>query len=161
MRGLLIVLFMAVARPVLALSCLPADVVRDYQHAAQDSAEWVIVSGTLQFDASQLPKTDLNNQPLTPPSTDVPARIIGKMLSGGGFDSPVDAQIILRARCFGPWCAQPSSDTPYLAFLKKEGARYIAQADPCGSFLHPNPSKAQERQIVRCFKGKRCEPKTR
>ena len=96
---------MLVAGPALALSCLPPDVARTYKQAAEAKETYIVVLGRLSFDASKLPKADMERQQETPPQTLIPARIEGTSLSQAGFETPFTANITLNARCFGPWCA--------------------------------------------------------
>ncbi|MCT4559098.1 MAG: hypothetical protein N4A61_13690 [Pelagimonas sp.] len=145
-----------IAGPALALSCLPADPVRDYLQAAQDKAPWIIVTGKLKFDKKRLPRTDHRNQALTPPETNIAARVRGKMLTAQGFDKKVDLNITLRAICMGPWCGAPQSGATYLLFLRQERGRYVAFADPCGNNAYKAPNKKLLNRVIDCHQGKDC-----
>ncbi len=124
--------------PALALSCLPPDLARSYQQAKEAKEVYIIVEGRLSFDESKLPVVDYNNQLDTPHNTYIPAHLTGHSLTISGFDSGFDQPITLNAKCFGPWCAKPASDLPYLAFLEQTDAGYMLVLDPCGGFGFPS-----------------------
>ena len=142
--------------PALALSCMPADVAREFRQAESDEDAWLIVLGRMTFDESRLPREDLSQQ--QPPQTDIPARISGRSLGPDGFAQPFERNITLRALCLGPWCAGAESGEDYLMFLEQEGEGYIALASPCPGFIYPRPTAEQIETVTSCFTGGRCEP---
>ena len=146
------------AGPALALSCLAPDITRTYQQAAEAVETYIVVYGQLSFDEDQLPVVDYSNQMDTPPDTLIPARINGKSLTLGGFSTDFDMPITLNAKCFGPWCAQPKSDVPYLAFLERTDDGYTLVLDPCGGFGFARPSEATRQKVAVCFQGGACTP---
>ena len=146
------------AGPALALSCLASDVVRTYQQAAEADETYIVVYGALSFDEDKLPIVDYSNQMDTPPDTLIPARINGKSLTLGGFNADFDRPITLNAKCFGPWCAMPSSGTPYLAFLERTDEGYLLALDPCGGNGFYQPSEAIRNKVAVCFQGGACTP---
>ncbi|SIS85453.1 hypothetical protein SAMN05421759_104324 [Roseivivax lentus] len=147
------------AAPALALSCLPADIARDYQRAEEDDAAWIVVTGKLTFDEARLPEVDMDRQQETPPETDIPARIAGGSLGPEGFTRTFTRDITLRVLCFGPWCGSAQSGGDVLAFLKQEGADFVAMASPCPGMLYPDPTPEMLETVTRCFNGGRCTPK--
>ncbi len=155
-RYLLPALLSFAAGPALSLSCLPPDVVSSYNDAAASEKSYVVVHGTLTFDESKLPKSDLSQQEQTPPSTDIPARLTGKSLSKAGFKADFDRPITVRSVCFGPWCGQPASGTEYLSFLEKAGDTYVLAVTPCGGFDFAQPTQAMLNKVTKCFKGNSC-----
>ena len=151
-------LLSVLAGPVLALSCVPHDLARSFAEAAEAEEVYIIVHGTLTFDASLLPKVDYDRQDETPPDTLIPARLAGKFLSLQGFDTPFDQPITLNAQCFGPWCAGAATDTPYLGFLQQTPTGYLLAVTPCGGFGFANPTPEMLEKATQCIRGETCEP---
>ncbi len=157
-RGLLVSTQIALASPAMALSCLPPDVTRTYNEAAEAKEAYIIVYGRLNFDETRLPKVDREKLEQTPHNTLIPAQLVGNSLVGAGFEQAFDQSITLNAQCFGPWCAGARSDTPFLAFLERTEDGYLLKLDPCGGFGFANPSLEMLEQVSQCFKDKACEP---
>lgn len=144
--------------PTFALSCLPHDVARTFQQAAEAEQPYIVVHGVLQFDETRLPKVDMANQQKTPPTTLIPAQITGKALSHDGFTTAFDRKITLTAHCFGPWCAGAPSGTDYVAFLETRADGFTLGLTPCGGFGFAAPSKAMLATLKACLRGEQCDP---
>ncbi|WP_246175770.1 hypothetical protein [Roseovarius bejariae] len=158
--------------PAHALSCLPHDVARTYEQAAQSDDTYIVVHGTLTFDESRLPKTDWQNQQKTPPNTLIPARLEGQALTRKGFVAPFTRPITFNVQCLGPWCASAESGTPYLAFLRRTdgqsgagtsgssdtGNSYQLDINACGGMGFAEPSEQALETVVQCFRGGPCKP---
>ena len=157
-RALLVWVLAGLSGPAFALSCLPHDVARTFQQAAEAENAYIVVHGALQFDDTRLPKVDMATQPQTPPETLIPAQITGKALSHDGFTIGFDRKITLNVQCFGPWCAGATSGTYYLAFLEKRADGYRLSLTPCGGFGFGKPSKAMLDTVKACFRGGPCAP---
>lgn len=157
-RALLILVLAGLSGPAFALTCLPHDVARTFQQAAEAEEPYIVVHGALQFDETRLPKMDMANQHQTPPETLIPAQITGKALSHDGFTIPFDRKITLNAQCFGPWCAGATSGADYLAFLEKRADGYRLSVTPCGGFGFGSPSQEMLDTVKACFRGEQCDP---
>ncbi len=118
----------------------------------------MVVTGRLVFDEGKLPVVDYNNQQDTPHNTYIPARLTGQSLTLNGFDTGFDQEITLNAKCFGPFCAGPVSDLPYLAFLERQPKGYMLVFNPCGDLAFPEPTAAMQEKVLHCFQGGPCEP---
>ncbi len=147
--------------PAQALSCLRPDLARSFHQAAASPHNYIVVRGTLSFDATRLPETrDVNGMPgKKAQTTDLPARITGRFLSQKGFVTGFDRKIILRAICLGPWCGEPKPGVDYLAFLRETPKGYILEVNPCGGMAFTKPSNAILNQAVSCIRGQACTPK--
>jgi len=154
-RALCITLAWLVCGPALALSCLPHDVARTYAHAAEADAPYIVVHGTLSFDADLLPDTDMRDQ-RKPPHTLIPARMTGQALTRDGFEQPFDREITLDVQCFGPWCAGAVPGIDHLGFLERRETGYVLALDPCGGMAHPEPTPDMLQRVLRCFQGGAC-----
>ncbi|MCT4554516.1 MAG: hypothetical protein N4A53_07505 [Pelagimonas sp.] len=139
-----------------ALSCLQPDPVRAFNAAETDEADWIVVQGQLIFDETQLPHRDVETQHLDLPATQIPALLRGTALTQNGFTRAFDREITLEVQCFAVWCGGAASNTPYLAFLKREKDQLTAYADPCGGKLFPEPARKDLNRVTACFQGKRC-----
>lgn len=157
-RALLVLVLAGLSGPAFALSCLPHDVARTFQQAAEAEDAYIVVHGALRFDETRLPKMDMANQQQTPPDTLIPAQITGKALSHDGFTIGFDRKITLNAQCFGPWCAGAISGMDYLAFLEKRADGYRLSITPCGGFGFGSPSKAKLDTVKACFGDGPCAP---
>lgn len=156
-RSLLIAGLVALASPVLALSCMPPDPARDFERAAKDDKPWVIVHGTVTFDEKKLPNRSgtLNND--APPRTEIPAYFKGRSLTKNGFLNRFETPVTLTAVCLGPWCGGASSGTEYLAFLLKDGDSYTMSVSPCGGNSYAKPGQDVLDRMTRCMNGD-CPP---
>ena len=160
MRCLLTCLpFVFCAQVAQALSCLPHDVAATYRQAAESEDRFMIVLGEMRFDEGLLPETNLANQGDAPPDTRIPARLKGQALTQRGFLHPYDAEIVLNAQCFGPWCAGPVSGMRYLAFVNLDAETPEVTVTPCGGFAFGEPTREMETQVIQCHTGQACEPK--
>ena len=146
------------AGPALALSCMAPDAPRSYQQADAAEERYLVVHGTLTFDDTRLPKTDLQDQGSIPESTPLPAQLTGMSLSAEGFTTPFDKPLTLDVRCFGPWCAGGTSGIEVLGFVELRESGPVLTLDPCSSMTIPDPSEQMLNQVIGCMKGEGCEP---
>ena len=144
-----------------ALSCLPHSVEAAFTNAVAAPEDYVIVRGSLKFDARALPKVDYRHQRETPPMTRIDAVLRGQTLTSAGFSLPFDRRVTLEVACYGPWCAKPLSGSDVLAFVQHGKDGLMVAADPCGGFLFDTPKPAVIRKVKACFAGKTCVPKGR
>jgi hypothetical protein len=157
-NAILLALSVAVPGPALALSCLAPDVARTYLQLDEAEERYIAVHGVLTFDASKLPKTDMQDQASTPDSTPLPAQLTGQSLSAEGFTTPFDRSITLDVRCFGPWCAGAASGAEILGFVELRDSGPVLTLDPCSSTSFPEPDEAMLNTAVRCMQGGACKP---
>ena len=160
-RVALLSLLCALTGPALALSCLPPDVARTYQQAAEAEEAYIVVHARLEFNADALPRTDWQDQAASPPHTLIPARMTGQALTKTGFDLPFDRAITLDAQCFGPWCAGATPGTAYLAFLERRADGYLLALDPCGGMGFADPDADALLRVQTCFNGGPCQAQSR
>ncbi|WP_375688697.1 hypothetical protein [Pseudooceanicola sp. LIPI14-2-Ac024] len=146
---------MPVAGPALALSCARPDVTRSFQEAAAAETAYVIVHGTLDFDAAALPEQDLT-QP-GPESTPVAARIEGLALTPKGFSIPFDQPVTLDVQCLGPWCAGAEPGSDVLAFVERDDTGFTLRLSPCPGTAFFAPSAADLQRVTACLQGRNCE----
>lgn len=135
-----------------ALSCLRHGVTDAYRAAAEADAAYVVVRGTLRFDESRLPRS---HQASTPERRVLKGEIEGVAMGPMGQRVARSYDIQLEVSCAGPWCAEPRmGDT--LAFLRKDGARYVLEDSPCGAFLFNRPRAEDVRAVQACLDAKPC-----
>lgn len=145
--------FALLAAPALALSCLQPDIARSFDEAQKAEEAYVVVHGTLSFDASTLPKEVSNDNP---PVTKVPARLEGRALSKTGFDHEFARDVTLEVLCFGPWCGGATPGETLLGFIRKDDDGYTLSVDPCGSLTFPDPDQKVLDKVAACFRDGRC-----
>lgn len=138
-----------------ALSCVPQSVERSFQQASAAEESYLIVTGTLIFDETKLPKRDVAE----PQGVSIPAHLEGAALGLRERKTAFDRKITLNVRCLASWCGNPASGQPVLAFLEKKGGSYELLSGPCGGYLIQNPKPAQLRKAERCLLGGACTPK--
>lgn len=137
---------------------MPHSVEAAYLQADADDARFVIVHGTLNFDAGELPDGGVANLLSTVPSTRIEATLSGEALSQKGFSTPFNRPVMLDVACYGPWCAHPQQGHDVLAFVKLGQGSAVVATDPCGGYLFNSPTSKMIRAVKRCFAGKACKP---
>lgn len=142
----------------IALSCTPHSVEVAYQQADADEAHFVIVRGSLDFDAGELPKGGVENQGSTVPLTQIKATLSGHALSQKGFATPFNKLVMLEVACYGPWCARPQIGHDVLAFVRLAQGGGIITTNPCGGYLFNSPVPKMIRAVKICFAGMACKP---
>ena len=147
------------AGPALGLSCLPPDAARSFQQLDEAEETYVVVHGTLTFDASRLPEVTFSNQANPPTNTTIPAHLTGKSLSREGFQTPFDRDITLDVQCLGPWCGSAESGTQVLGFVERRQSGYVLTLDPCFSYSVIDPTDQMLEQVKSCMRGGPCEPR--
>lgn len=158
---ILALLLCFLSAPAWALSCARTGPADAFAQAQADKADWVVVYGRLTVDEARLPTMSGQGQSMAQKSYEVPAHIKGRALDKTGFGPVFERVITLRVTCTGPWCGGAKSGANYLAFLRKEGRRYVAPVDPCGTMFFGNPDKADLNAVKSCMRGRCPAPKRR
>ncbi|MEM7295501.1 MAG: hypothetical protein AAF330_02570 [Pseudomonadota bacterium] len=149
-------LFALVGSQAHALSCAPPSLERSFLHADEADAAWWIIEGRISYDASQVPKRDLLNN--FPEDAELPARLEGLGLTGGGFLAPVDMEIILRVTCAGPWCGGNPGDGTAIYFVEEREEGWTHTSSPCPAWSF-EASEDAEARLLSCLEGEACAPK--
>lgn len=157
LRSGLFAAFAALAQPSWALSCMAPDIARDYARAAQSDQTYIVVRGELHFEESALPNRMDQRQSRMRDSVEIPAWLAGRSLTRDGFTKPFERDVILRVSCLGPWCGATTKGL-HLTFLRKDGQEWVMEIGPCPGMTYSEPSDAQERQVMSCFRGETCVP---
>ena len=126
MRRALTCLAIILAQPALALSCLPADIARDFNRAAQSDDSYIVVRGDLFFDETELPGHMDLDATAQREGREIAGWLKGKSLTRDGFTKTFERDVVLRVSCIGPWCGGAAKG-PYLTFLRQEGRRGPAE----------------------------------
>lgn len=158
MKAALTILLMCFSGPAIALSCMAPDVAQTFSALNDEPETYVVVHGTLTFDASRLPVTDWENQDATPPETLIPARLSGASLTREGFVTPFDRAITLNAICFGPWCVSIESGADVMAFVEYRDGAYVFALGPCYFTGFFAPDEAMLNTATACMRAEACEP---
>ncbi len=140
-----------------ALSCLRPDPARAFQAASDAPAAYVVLLGAFAFDADALPPAVSDTGQVLDPGPIV-ARFVGNGLTLGGFNSPQARAIVVQPICAGAWCGRIEPGVQVMAFARKDGDRYVVEADPCGDWVFPAPDEATVTQIIACLRGQDCTP---
>ena len=155
-RALVVLLALCAASPSFALSCQRWNTADAYKTAAEARERYIIVIGTLSFEAAALPKASQARPNDTPPMTRIPARLRGTALGTKAFDIRYDQEVTLDVSCLGPWCGRVAPDTELIAFVERTDAGDRVQISPCAGWIFVNDIPARRRQILACHTGGTC-----
>lgn len=150
MRGWALgILFACAPAAVAALSCMPPSVEAAFLQAQKANNSFVIVRGTLDFDARKLPQANENRH--------IRGVLRGTSLSSEGFITPYDNQVTLFVECRGPWCGTAQTGAEVLAFVEQRGGENVISVTPCGGDAFAAPTQKMLRAVSQCFAGKSCK----
>ncbi|WP_373355115.1 hypothetical protein [Pseudoroseicyclus sp. CXY001] len=138
-----------------ALSCMPADVTRSYAEAAAAEEGYMILHGTLAFDAGQLPGAYASDLDTAVQPAPVAARFTGSYLGATGrFTGAMESlPVVLEPRCAGPYCGDVAPGEDLLAFARMEGDVPHFELSPCPGKLFRHPRDEDLAQVTACFTG--------
>ena len=146
----LALVFVMLASPVQALSCLRPDAVRLLQAARESPDTFVLIKGRILADGPvALPEPEKKEVARTT------VRVEGSGLSRRGFDAPVARDVVLELRCLAVWCPSSPGDDEAIMALKVEGETRILTVDACGGAMVPW-TEDQERRLLDCATGGDC-----
>ncbi len=155
MRTFVFLLALLSPFPALALSCVRPSVERTFAEVQAADEAYIVVKGRLTLNARKLPRDGPTTQ--NPPElTRVPANLIGKSMNASGFVVPFDQTVTLEVSCLGPWCGSVENGQQVLAFVKRTAGQYALSVAPCGGRAFPNPTKANLKKALTCFKDGAC-----
>ena len=151
---LLTLLFLTLAGPAQALSCLPPDALRLYTEARDSEDVFSLVIGTIHSDGPI-------NQPHRPAHGDILAlttvTLKGRSLDNEGFQRPFERDITLSLTCLSVWCAAPPPEgQEVFAALRHDGDARLLELSPCPANALPWSGK-DEARILNCHLYQRCE----
>ena len=139
-----------------ALSCVRPSVERSFDQVNAAPEPYVVVMGRLTLDTRKMPKTgDQTRNPRK--MTQVPGTLTGKSLGLAGFKVPFDQDITLQVGCIGPWCGSAQNGAEVLAFVRREGQKYVLDVSPCGGRMFGTPKRAMIRKLQQCLKAGSCQ----
>lgn len=154
-RHLALILALLAPLPAFALSCMAPSVERSFARADAAEESYVVVHGRLTLHEKALPRGG-NGEFQPPELTKIDAILSGKSLTLEGFKVPFDQEITLDVACFGPWCGSVRNGEDVLVFLRKEGARYALDVNPCGGSVFGAPSRKMLKKAKTCLRGGPC-----
>lgn len=151
--GLILSLF---STPVVALSCAPWDGAQAYAAAARSSLNYSVVVGRLQFDKDLLPLTEVDEYDPAPRSTEIPAKLSGKVLETRHFSRRINVDVTLSVDCIASWCGQVQPGVRYLIFVEQASFGLLVRATPCSEYIFPDGSSVR-RQVLDCHRADTCQ----
>jgi len=146
--------------PALALSCLRPTIQGSYLDHAKAEESYILVFGKLTNKRNVVrgPKiqggTGARSENFT-------ATFVGKQASRAGFDRPLKTTVAVSTTCAGPWCGSINIDLPMITFLEITPYGHRLTEGPCGGNIFYNPTKAEEKSVLRCLRGGVCNPDRR
>ena len=154
-RPVLLVLSLLAATEAAALSCLPADPIRDFREVQAAPEPYHVLHGRLSFDPSLMP-WGLREGPGPAPNA-VGAQFEGFVLGAEGFTTPVEAEITLQPTCAGPYCGTFGPGEALL-FAEITDAGYLVKVGPCGGGAFDQVSEEVLDQLAACLRDGFCGP---
>jgi hypothetical protein len=154
-KGLAAALALAATQSA-ALSCLPPDPIRAFEHARDAAETYAILYGSFDFDVSKLPDSVQMSDPQPDPAP-IPATFTGTSLGLEGFVNDATSQMTIQPVCFGPWCGGMAADTPVLAFARLTPDGPVVSVDPCGGSVFFTPDQTTLDQMTACLRGEPCK----
>ncbi len=150
-----LVLAVATAQPLHALSCMQPDVVRQYEQARDSDETYSMVIGRIEpYGPIAVPEQDLTGQ--SDRRVDTRVRLVGRSLTSKGFSAEFQRDITLRVGCLSVWCAgAPDTEVEVFATLRHNGEARILELGPC-------PSNAltwtadDEARVLNCHRFQKC-----
>lgn len=141
------------AGPVSAGSCMWSDVEFTFNYYSNLSEPYLVLYGA--FDFAQF--ENLLNAHLYDPGPDgFTASFHGLALGEDGFSETPVSRVILEHVCEDPWCIEPLSDVPTLAFARETPEGYVVLVDPCSFSLRHGPSREDIDTLEACMRGDAC-----
>ena len=154
-RPVLLALCSLAATEAAALSCLPADPMRDFQEAQDAPESYHILHGRLSFDPSLMPQRVSNDPGVTPNPVD--AQFDGFALGPEGFTTPVEAEVVLQSTCAGPYCGTFGPGEALL-FAEITEAGYLVRIGPCSGGAFDQVNQDTLDGLAACLRGEGCGP---
>lgn len=136
-----------------ALSCLPADPIREYQEAQASPNTFHVLFGHVTFDASQM-SGGLSEDPEPEPAP-VRAQFDGNSLASDGFTRPLVTEITLQPTCAGPYCGSVAPGF-LLLFARVTDGGYIVEVGPCGGGAYDEMNQQTILDLYACAAGESC-----
>ncbi|WP_341210971.1 hypothetical protein [uncultured Limimaricola sp.] len=122
-------------------------------HAAPESYRAYV--GRFAFDVSKLPYSDAPADVSATPNP-IPADFTGHQLGPTGFDTPVEAAMLLQPSCLGPWCGGLAPDDEVLVFAREEDGVLIVDLEPCPGKVQAAPDAETRDKLAACMRGEDC-----
>ena len=154
-RLVLLSLSVLTATEAAALSCLPADPIRDFREAQAAPESYHVLHGRLSFDPSLMPH-GMSDDPGVAPNP-VDAQFEGFALGPEGFTTPVEAEVTLQSTCAGPYCGTFGPGEALL-FAQITEAGYRVEIGPCGGGAFDQVSEEVLDQFAACLRDGSCGP---
>jgi hypothetical protein len=157
-RPVLLALSLVAATEAAALTCLPADPIRDFREAQAAPESYHILHGRLSFDPSLMPQGVSDDPGVAPNPVD--AQFEGFALGPEGFTKPVEAEVILQSTCAGPYCGTFGPGEALL-FAEITDTGYLVRIGPCGGGAFDQVSQDTLDGLAACLRGESCGPEGR
>ena len=154
-RPVLLSLSVVAATEAAALTCLPADPIRDLREAQAAPERYHVLHGRLSFDPSLMPQ-GVSDDPGVAPEP-VHAQFEGFVLGPEGFMTPVEADVTLESTCAGPYCGT-FGPSEALLFAEITEAGYLVRIGPCGGGAFDQISQDMLESLAACLRGEACGP---
>ena len=146
--------------PALALSCMRPTIEGSFLGHAEAKENYILVFGKLSNKRNVVhgPKV-LEGDGAR--SENFTATFVGEQATRSGFDRPLKTTVAISTNCLGPWCGAVSIDMPMITFLQITPYGHRLTEGPCGGNIFYDPSKAEEKSVLRCLRGGVCNPDRR
>jgi hypothetical protein len=147
---------LALATPLQALSCLPADPLATFTAMTDENEPFILLSGQLDFDPADLPAF-IEDDP-TPDPAPIAATFTGAELTADGLGEPVTIPASLQITCAGPWCGSASAGQDAVIFASGDLQAVTIYAGPCGGQVFYDPTPQDITALTTCLQNGPCSP---
>ncbi|MEJ6391117.1 hypothetical protein [Gymnodinialimonas ulvae] len=155
-RSVAVVLALAAAGPVNALSCIAPSVAQTYTFAAESPENYVIGVGSLNLIGPSNPPEgavaqggDINQMV----GYTQPAQFDGALFTGATFDNTRVLPVTVNVTCVAAWCGAAQDVNYGMFFFRQVNGGYVLDEEACPGnvFADAHPGLLQE--VIACHQG--------
>jgi len=146
--------------PAFSLSCMRPTIEGSFLDHAEAAEQYILVSGRLTNKRNVVRGPKIQGGTGTR-SENFTATFVGEQATRAGFDRPLKTTVAVSTTCAGPWCGAINIDMPMITFLEVTPYGHRLTEGPCGGNIFYNPSKDEEKHVLRCLRGGVCNPDRR
>ncbi|MEM7240570.1 MAG: hypothetical protein AAF429_00135 [Pseudomonadota bacterium] len=140
-----------------ALSCLPYNILRDFNDKADQAEAYVIYLASYRSKGFVLDPNTENDGPLIGIEFTVAVDLEGRALNKHGFAAPERFDATIRMTCAAHWCGGYADvTTPELMFLRKTDAGYVREVGPCDGYTANPPVEEMVPILQKCLRRGAC-----
>jgi hypothetical protein len=143
-RGAAIAAMIALAGPASALSCMPPDLDRSFQHAAEAEEGYGLFYGDIEVDKNTVPQFRGNPQPYTAEGI-----FRGQAVYANGLSPEYVQPITIEVECMGMWCGSAYDVDDAILFVELDDqGEMTLEIDACPQWVFHSPAEADLEKMI-------------